>query len=221
MQSGGRGRCLGAPFAIAYYPIPGEGCVRSHPGLRIGRGVGGRPVIWLGAVYRVECIYELGWSGGGCVGQVRLVEGRCKSYLYNLSSKSNNRTLLLLPSPSQPRPQTRRVSPSDVSCSPPLPRRRCLLPPRLSVGPHPIPHPQSVSVSVSSSLGSSVSHDGSFAVYAKLWARGKSYSGWWGEAGGDREGQGWGWGRSPLARPAKRHQSVSTPPPLPEAPERG
>lgn len=43
----------------------------------------------------------------------------------------------------------------------------------LSVGPHPIPHPYSVAVSVSSPLGSSVIHDGSLAVDAKLSARGK------------------------------------------------
>lgn len=75
-------------------------------------------------------------------------------------------------------------------------------PQELSVGPHPIPHPHSVAVSVSSPLGFSVSHDSSFTVYAKLWARGKRRCR--GEARGDGEGQGWG-RRLPLARPAEKH----------------
>lgn len=59
-------------------------------------------------------------------------------------------------------------------------------PQELSIGPHPIPHPHSVAVSVSSPLGFSVSHDSSFAVYAKLWAKGRD------AAGGRPEGTGRG-----------------------------
>lgn len=146
--------------------------------------------------------------------------------MYNLPSKLNNRTLLLLiltlplpaMAPNQTRFSQRREQPHL------FPAAAAARPQGLSAGPHPIPHPHSVAVSVSSLLGSSVSHDGSFAVYAKLSARGNRRC-WAGERWGGREtGRGWAWGGGPGLRvrvPSRKALAGEHPPPLPEAPESG
>lgn len=96
-----------------------------------------------------------------------------RSYLYNLFCRLNNRTsflplLVMAPNPDEflPTPQhephpnvflvAAATGPQGLSLSP----HPC---------PHPVPHPLPwPSVSVLSPLGSSVSHDGSFAGYPKL-----------------------------------------------------
>lgn len=74
-----------------------------------------------------------------------------------------------------------------LSTSQPRPRG----PQGISIGPHPIPQPHWVAISVWSPLGSSVSHEGSLAVYAKLGVREETLCGaqGWGDTG-DPEGQG-------------------------------
>lgn len=67
----GRGPCLGALFAVAPYPIPGEGCACAHPGLRIGgEGVATRsfgsvrsyPCPKTKSGWREECVCALRWG---------------------------------------------------------------------------------------------------------------------------------------------------------------